>query len=150
MARYARSIAPLAARPPRTPNARVAPTLDFATSPPSIVTPFVWLQGIARLFETKPSSLTEQFAFHRLGSSGNPPRYWRSGRKRLRCPGAGKRSCLSFLLLSLPLRLGGGASGCCSGGYHFSSDACHHPCPCEVSLTCAPNAPSAGCYRWIG
>jgi len=25
-------------------------------------------------------------------------------------------------------------SGCCSGGYHLPSDACHQPSPCPVSL----------------
>lgn len=29
-------------------------------------------------------------------------------------------------------------SGCCSGGYHLPSDACHQPSPCPVSLTDAP------------
>ena len=29
---------------------------------------------------------------------------------------------------------GGRAPGCCSGGYHFPSDACHQPSPCGTSL----------------
>src|SRR5207237_3634885 len=29
----------------------------------------------------------------------------------------------------------GWKSGCCSGGYHLPSDACHQPSPCPVRLT---------------
>jgi len=31
----------------------------------------------------------------------------------------------------------GAAGGCCSGGYHFPSDACHQPGPPDVSLIAA-------------
>ena len=32
--------------------------------------------------------------------------------------------------------------GACSGGYHFRSEACHQPGPCDASLT-------AGCSRQL-
>ena len=67
------------------------------------------------------------------GPPGGP-----TGRSRRR-PGHGRQvwsSEASPRWASRPPRrlVGCRTSGCCSGGYHLPSDACHHPSPCDVSL----------------